>query len=135
MTRNAPNTSKAAYHDKERQKTAKNHKEIILDFMYRYKDGHFTVRDLATCTRLGYRPTQKRVSDLKHEGRIKVIGTATEYDKEVESYQFVSFEIQKVKPKKSREQMIWDRIMTDYPLFYKDLKEKVNQDWEKQKNG
>lgn len=131
MTRNVPNTSKAAYHDKERQKKAKHNKELILEFMAKYPTGQFTVRDLAACTRLGYRPTQKRVSDLKHEGRIKATGTDTEYDKEVEAYTFVSFQVQRKKPK-SKHQLLKERLMTDWPLIYQVIMPQVEQDYLKQ---
>lgn len=133
-TRKIQETSRKAFNKPQNAETRESHKDIILKFLNKYPSDVHTVREIATHTHLGYRPTQKRVSDLYAEGRIKINGTIKEMDNDVSQYQFVSWEIQKQKSL-SRHEILKQFLRQNHPQVYLQAKEIVEQQYKKLRLG
>ena len=117
-------SSRQAYIKPVNSTNRESHKGIILSFTEKHKKDSFSVREIATHTKLGYRPVQKRVSDLKKEGRLSVTGTKVELDEDVEVYRFNSWQIQNT-TRKVPDKKLWQKAIDEVaPLFSEAIKQR-----------
>lgn len=130
MKRQIQETSRKAFRDPENKKNRESHKDKILTLLEKFSNEGHTIRQIAMGTHLGYSPTQKRVSDLYKEGRIKICGTDIENHQEVSQYQFVSWEIQEKKVV-SRHEILKQFLRQHHPKIYMQAKEKVEEQYQK----
>lgn len=137
MKRELQETSLLAYRKPQNKATRRSNKSLIRDFFAKHPQKSYTIRQVSRLVGLTYSATQKRISDLKSEGCIQLVGKREEAGNYCGTYQLISGQqaLFESRPK-SRFELLKEALqdIADSNTYQRAL-QIFERRWEDQKNG